>query len=73
MYISDVQILLETADHIILSTGYENKLNVPRETLEYLSRQQISFQVLTTEEAVTEYNRRRESGQKVGALIHSTC
>jgi hypothetical protein len=74
----DVQYLLDKgADKIILSQGYQSKLKVAPETLEFLEQCQnekkIEYLIQPTAEAVLSYNEWVNNKQRVGALIHSTC
>jgi len=70
---ADVEELIEHgASTVILSRGMARRLQVQDSTLDWLDDQGIEVEVLPTEDAVEEYNRRTES-EPVGALIHSTC
>lgn len=70
---SDVEELLERgANVVVLSRGIHGRLGVREETLRMLEERGVAVHILRTEEAVRLYNELRE-GEKVGALIHSTC
>jgi hypothetical protein len=70
---ADVRELLEHgAALIVLSSGFQERLGVSRDTLLMLEKAEITTVILPTEEAVEYYNALRES-EAVGALIHTTC
>lgn len=70
---ADVEELLEHgARTIILSKGFNQRLQVAPETLKMLEERNVRTYTLQTEQAVQRYNELRER-EKVGALIHSTC
>lgn len=72
--IADVQDLVaHEADTVILSTGVNQKLQVPKETVAYLQNRGIAVTVAQTDDAVALYNTYVRQGYAVGALIHSTC
>ena len=66
------ELLTHGATTVILSEGVHRRLQVCKETLDYLDTRSVVVYVLQTEEAIELYNHLR--GQEpVGALIHSTC
>lgn len=70
---ADIEELLEHgADTVILSKGFNERLQVCPETVELLKNKDIDFYILQTEKAVETYNK-LSSDHAVGALIHSTC
>lgn len=70
---ADVEELLEHgADVIVLSKGFNERLQTSRETEQFLDRKDIPYHILQTENAVDKYNELRKD-HNVGALIHSTC
>lgn len=70
---ADVEELIENgARTIVLSKGFNERLQTCKETKEYLDDNDIDFYILETEKAVQKYNSLRKN-QAVGALIHSTC
>jgi hypothetical protein len=70
---ADIEELLEHgADVIILSKGFNERLQTAPETEQYLGHEDIPYHILQTENAVQAYNELRKD-HKVGALIHSTC
>lgn len=60
-------------DYIVLSRGFDNKLELYRETADYFREDGKNFMFLNTKDAVEIYNFLVKKGYKVGALIHSTC
>lgn len=66
------ELLAHEVSVVILSQGFNRRLQVSPETLQLLREKNISSHVLQTEEAVRLYNQLREK-ERVGALIHSTC
>lgn len=69
----DVEELLEHgAEEVVLSRGMYRRLNVKKDTKEYLEQRNIPYHILETRQAVEKYNSLCET-RRVGALIHSTC
>ena len=60
-------------DVVILSRGVDLVLQVPQATIAYAREQAKEVLVLQSEQAVAEYNKRLAAGERVVALIHSTC
>ena len=57
---------------IILSQGFYQRLQVSPETLKWLDKKGITYQILQTEKAIKIYNQLRKD-HSVGGLFHSTC
>lgn len=57
---------------VVLGTGFYERLQVRRETLQELEKRNVSVYVEPSEGAVRLYNELSES-ERIGALIHSTC
>lgn len=69
----DVQELIEKgARVIILSKGFDERLQTCTETIQMLKEKGIQFHILQTEQAVRKYNQLCEK-ELVGGLFHSTC
>lgn len=56
---------------IILSTGFENVLQVGPETIAYMKENNIPYTILNSMDAIGRYN--ESSDNNVGFLLHSTC
>jgi len=70
---ADVKELLDHgATVVILTKGFNERLQVSPETLQMLADADVRFHVLQTEEAIRVYNQLREH-ELVGGLFHSTC
>ena len=70
---ADVQELLEQgAEVLVLSKGFNKRLQTSRQTELFLNEQEVPYHILQTEAAVRTYNQLRET-KAAGALIHSTC
>jgi len=70
---ADVEQLIERgAQIIILSKGFNERLQTANETEQLLMEEGLEFLKLQTEQAVKEYNQ-LQADKPVGALIHSTC
>lgn len=70
---ADVEELLERgATAVVLSKGFQERLQVTPEALRMLEDRGVAAHVRQTGEAIELYNRLRET-EKAGALIHSTC
>lgn len=71
---ADVEELLQYgAQVVVLSRGVDEMLHVMPETLTMLEARGIAVYVLQSEAAVAQYNALSAAGEKVGALLHSTC
>jgi hypothetical protein len=61
-------------DIVILSTGFEGKLQVPEETVEHLKVRGVSLvRAMQTVEALDYYRTIRQKEVKVAFFVHSTC
>lgn len=70
---TDVQELLDHgATTVILSQGFNERLQVKDETLHLLNEQGVAVEVLETGRAMERFNQLREE-TAVGGLFHSTC
>jgi hypothetical protein len=65
-------LLTAKPDVVILSRGIDLVLQVPQATIDFARAHAPTVLVLQSEAAVEEYNR-RIAGERVVALIHSTC
>lgn len=72
--VADVQELASRGvTTMVLSRGVDEQLQVPAETVSWLTQRGITVHVLQTEQAVACYNDLAAREEGVGALIHSTC
>lgn len=70
---ADIEELLKNdANIIILSKGFNERLQTGNEAKSFLSDRKIKFYILETEKAVEKYNELAKT-EAPGALIHSTC
>ncbi len=70
---ADVEELLDNGSTVVvLSSGFNERLQVKPETLEMLKERGVDYHILQTENAVQLYNELRER-RPVGGLFHSTC
>ena len=70
----DVEELIDRgASVVVLSRGMKLVLKTCPETLEYLERRGIRYEIEETNEAVRIYNELARRGVAVGGLFHSTC
>jgi hypothetical protein len=71
---ADVEELLSHgADIVVLSRGYELRLQTTADTLSRLDQAGVEVMREETSEAVAVYNRLVAEGRAVAALVHSTC
>ncbi|HSK98520.1 MAG TPA: MTH938/NDUFAF3 family protein [Euzebyales bacterium] len=71
---TDVRELVDQgADHVVLSRGREGRLQVHPDTEALLDELGVTYDILPTGEAIARYERLRDDGAAVGALIHTTC
>jgi hypothetical protein len=61
-------LLEEGPDVLIIGTGYDNMVQVEKEVAAL-----STIVILPTPQAVRRYNELRGEGQRVAAIIHSTC
>lgn len=66
-------LLSENPEVILIANGWSELLEIDEEFKERAAKLGIELKVLRTPEAVEEYNRLKEEGKKVNALIHTTC
>ena len=72
--VADVEELIDRgASVVVLSRGMKLVLKTCPETLEYLERRGIRYEIEETNEAVRIYNELARQGVAVGGLFHSTC
>lgn len=70
---ADVEELVNLgAEVVVLSKGYNERLQTKEETQTFLEKEDISYHILQTEAAVQKYNQLRKT-KRAGALIHTTC
>jgi hypothetical protein len=70
----DVQELLDHgAEIIVLSRGFNERLQTCEKTKSFLKDQGRKYFILQSEKAVEKYNELCINEEPVGALIHSTC
>ena len=67
------ELLLHDVDVVVLSRGRELVLETQPETVDLLESRGISVIREETSVAIDTYNALVDGGQKVGALLHSTC
>ena len=69
--------LLELLEHecaiVVLSRGQQLRLQTCSDTINYLEKCGVRFQIEETNAAVALYNRLAKEEQRVGGLFHSTC
>lgn len=72
--VADIEELLRHgATAIVLSRGFQNKLQVDAATIEYLAEKGVSVHTAETRDAAAIYSNLVEMGTAVGSLFHSTC
>jgi len=65
--------LIEDHDHIILSTGVNEVLQISPIALVYLKTLNKPYYILQSEKAVIKYNILFKKGLSAAMLLHSTC
>lgn len=72
--IEAVETLLKHKPNIIVLTkGYDEKLNVYPELVEWISKRGMKVMVMNTPNAVAMFNYLITQGENVAGLFHSTC
>jgi hypothetical protein len=70
----DLQSIIEYhPDILVVGTGYFGRMDVPRETQDYLQQQGIRLVFERTSDAVKEFNELQQQCAKVVAALHLTC
>lgn len=71
--ISDIKKLIIRCkcNYIILSTGFEDVLQVPKETIIWLNKHKINYEIANSMDAIKLYN--ENTNDNIGILLHSTC
>lgn len=67
------ELLEHDCEIVVLSRGMFKRLNVARETLDYLEQNNIKIVREETKKAVRLYNDFARQGKAVGGLFHTTC
>ena len=71
--IPEIKFLIEDCqcNFIILTTGFENVLNVDKNTIKWLIKNDVQYIILNSADAIKVYN--ESSDNAMGILFHSTC
>jgi hypothetical protein len=70
----DLQKVVEFQPEVlVVGTGYFGRMQIPRETQEYLQKHGIRLVHARTSEAVEEFNQLQNQCAKVVAALHLTC
>ena len=70
----DLQSIVEfQPDVLVVGTGYFGRMQIPRETQDYLQQQGIQLVSARTSEAVKKFNQLQQQSAKVVAALHLTC
>jgi hypothetical protein len=67
------ELLQHQCSVVVLSRGMLKRLRIARETLDYLSSNNVEIITEETKKAVKRYNELVEQGKAVGGLFHTTC
>lgn len=67
------ELLQHGAETVVLSRGRNGRLRVMDDTLRRLEEAGVDVVVEPTPRAIATYNELAERGERVGALIHTTC
>ena len=74
LQIEDLKHIIEFhPDKLVVGTGYFGRMQVPRETQEYLQQHDIELISARTSEAVEKFNQLQTQCAKVVAALHLTC
>ncbi len=71
--IADIEEFIKDVDEVILTRGMHLVLQVPQETIKFVTDKGKKCHVGQTEEMVQLYNTLVSQGKKVGGVFHSTC
>lgn len=67
------ELLDHGAEVVVVGRGQHERLEVPAATVDAVGERGATVEVLESRSAVARYNELAEAGDRVGALIHSTC
>ena len=74
LHIEDLKHIIDFhPDKLVVGTGYFGRMQVPRETQEYLQQHGIELISARTSEAVETFNQLQTQCAKVVAALHLTC
>ncbi|MFN3481006.1 MAG: Mth938-like domain-containing protein [Thermodesulfovibrionales bacterium] len=70
-----MEIIAAKPDILIVGTGYSGVMDVPIETINYISHRGIELHIERTSKAVEVFNRlqKERPGKKIIAALHLTC
>ena len=69
----DIQFIIDKgAEYVVMAVGMNSRLNVSDTAIELLKKTGTEYCILSTKDAVEEYNR-LASTTPVGGLFHTTC
>lgn len=72
--IADIEeVLANDVEIMILSRGQQRRLQVKKETEEYLRNRGISVFIEETNQAIKHFNELSQQGKRVGGVFHTTC
>lgn len=69
----DIADIVEGIDFLVMGIGYSGMVTIEDDVLPFLEKKGITAIIQQTEQAVQEYNALAGQGQKVAAILHSTC
>ena len=74
LVIEDLAVVLEQDPQVIvIGSGYYGRMQVPRQTRDWLHKRGIQLEVVPTSQAVERYNELQRHGASVVAALHLTC
>lgn len=72
--IADIkEILKEGVEILILSRGQSRRLQVKKDTEEFLKKRGVTFYKEETNKAIDHFNQLSKEGKRVGGVFHTTC
>ncbi len=71
--VADLEEFINDVEVVVLTYGKQCVLQVPQETIDYITKKGKTYYAGQTDEMVQKYNQLIQEGKKVGGLFHSTC
>jgi len=67
------RVIEEKPETLVIGSGVNGKMNVPKETIDYLDKHEIKPIIEKTPAACKTYNKLVEEGKDAAAALHLTC
>ncbi len=73
IHFKDLLDFIDEVDEVVLSAGVNGVLEIPQQTIKFLTDLKKIIHICRTPEAVKLFNKLAKQKKRVGGLFHSTC